>query len=155
MNPDNFSVKEMIHQYVMSYHASNCSSTDPNQAEQVYQYAEERLYQLTRSEIIKDLTELEKKQINKQVKHETARQKVKSISHLLLESGLLALLIGLLVNQLTNGISTIFPKENKVWWGFLLCVSILILIGCVYAFLVYSGINELLGLGDVNESDES
>lgn len=154
MNPDNFSVKEMIHQYVMIYHTSDHSDTDLDQTEQVYQLAEERLYQLTRSEIKKDLTENEIKRINKQVQQEAVRQKTKSISRLLVESGLLALLIGLLVNQLTNGISAIFPTENKGWWGLLLCLAILILIGCVYVFLVYSGIKELLGLGDVNESDE-
>lgn len=154
MNRDDFSVQQLIHSYVMSRMDINMDSNSIEDIDYMRECAERDLYRLTRSEIINDFTESEKQRINQQVQQEAARQKAKSISRLLIESGLLALLIGLLVNQLTNSISAIFPTENKGWWGFLLCLAILILIGYVYVFLVYSGIKELLGLGDVNESDE-
>lgn len=150
MNTDNFSVKEMIHRYVTSYH----TSTDSDQAEQVYRFAEDRLYQLTRSEIIKDLTESEKRRIDRAVKQKIAHSRILNISLLLIESGLLACLIGLLVNQITNGITLLIPKGEEGTWIFLLIVIILLLIVLMYFLLVVFNIRKYFDSGDKNESDE-
>lgn len=154
MNPDEFSVKQLIHSYVMSFVTTDMDPTNAKNIEYMRSCAEKDLYELTRSEIINDLTESEKQKINQQVKQEAARQKVKSISHLLIESGLLALLIGLLVNQLTNGISILLPKESQALWIFFLCILMLFVIALVYFSLILSSITKFLNLGDANHSDE-
>lgn len=154
MNSDEFSVKQLIHSYVMSFVTTDMDPTNAKNIEYMRSCAEKDLYELTRSEIINDLTESEKQKINQQVKQEAARQKVKSISHLLIESGLLALLIGLLVNQLTNGISILLPKESQALWIFFLCILMLFVIALVYFSLILSSITKFLNLGDANHSDE-
>lgn len=155
MNRNNFSVQRLIHSYVMTCMDMNTGSKNIEDIDYMRECAEKDLYNLTRSEIIKDLTETEIKQINKQVKQEATRLKAESVSHLLIESGFLALLIGLFVNQLTNGINILIPTENQASWTAILCAIIFVLIILVYACLVLSSIAKLLNLGDTNDSNKS
>lgn len=155
MNSEEVSLKQLIRHYILYTCKENHGVTNSKELELVCQLAEEQLYQRTRSEIIKDLTETEIKQINKQVKQEASRLKAKSVSHLLIESGFLALLIGLFVNQLTNGINILIPTKNQAPWTAILCAIIFVLIILVYACLVLSSIAKLLNLGDTNDSNKS
>lgn len=154
MNHDNFSVKQLIHSYVMSCMDINMDSKNIEGIDYMRECAEKDLYKLTRSEIINDLIESEKQRIHQQVKHEAARLKANSVSKLLIESGLLALLIGLFVNQLTNFINLFIPLEHQTLCITILCIIFFGLIFIVSNYLVLSSITKVLNLGDVNESDE-
>lgn len=155
MNPDEFSVKQLIHSYVMSFVNTDMDSTNAKNIDYMRSCAEKDLYELTRSEIINDLTESEKQKMSQQIKQEAARLKANSVSKLLIESGLLALLIGLFVNQLTNFINLFVPLEYQTLGTIILCLIFLGLIFIVFNYLILSSITKVLNLGDVNESDES
>ena len=111
--------------------------------------AEQSIYDSVRKEILNDLAESEKQYIIKQGKIARDKEKIKQISSLLGEGGLLAFFIGILVNQVSNWLTADVCPQGYSWK---IILALLVLIIGVFGFLLYQSISRLLNLGEENES---
>ena len=108
--------------------------------------AEQSIYDSVRKEILNDLAESEKQYI---IKIARDKEKIKQISSLLGEGGLLAFFIGILVNQVSNWLTADVCPQGYSWK---IILALLVLIIGVFGFLLYQSISRLLNLGEENES---
>ena len=145
-------IKKLIHTYVSNIFKLNSNDTngiEQSELSQVQQCTEKAIYDSVREEILKDLTESEKEKMTQQVNSAVNKEKIKHLTSLLGEGGLLAFVIGLLVNQITNWLTfQICPQ------GYSMVIIILLLLAIlgIFGFLLYQSISRLLNLGEENES---
>lgn len=145
-------IKKLIHTYVSNIFKLNSNDTngiEQSELSQVQQCTEKAIYDSVREEILKDLTESEKEKMTQQVNSAVNKEKIKHLTSLLGEGGLLAFVIGLLVIQITNWLTfRICPQ------GYSMVIIILLLLAIlgIFGFLLYQSISRLLNLGEENES---
>ena len=141
---------KLIHSYVLNGLKSD-DANGINQPEllELQKRAEQSIYDSVRKEILNDLAESEKQYIIKQGKIARDKEKIKQISSLLGEGGLLAFFIGILVNQVSNWLTADVCPQGYSWK---IILALLVLIIGVFGFLLYQSISRLLNLGEENES---
>ena len=111
-NNDHITTEELIHAYVSDRLKDN--ATDGIAASELLrlqQHAERDIYKDIRNEILRDITEDEKKKKLKEIKRTVGKERFIQLTTLLLESGLLAFLIGILVNQVDH----IYLSQRIFW----------------------------------------
>lgn len=146
METDKISVKQLIHTYVSN--AIKSESVDgitPAELLQLQEITEQGIYDSIRKEILQDLTEAEKEQKTKQLKRALDKEKIKQLTSLLWEGGLLAFFIGLLVNQVSNFLTAKVCPQGYSW---IIILLLLVSIIGVFCILLYRSISHLFNLGE-------
>lgn len=146
MTNDDITIEKLIHTYVSGILKSDVANgIDQTELLQVQQRAEQDIYNSVRKELLQDLTEAEKEQKTKQIKHALDKEKIKQLTSLLWEGGLLAFFIGLLVNQVSNFLTAKVCSQGYSW---IIILLLLISIIGVFCILLYRSISHLFNLGE-------
>lgn len=101
-----------------------------------------------RDDILRELTDIEKEKMIRQARKALDKEKIRQIASLLGEGGLLALFIGVLVNQVSNFLTDTVCPQGYSWK--IIGILLLAVFG-VFGFLLYQSISRLFNLGEENE----
>lgn len=149
-NNDHITTEELIHAYESDRLKDN--ATDGIAASELLrlqQHAERDIYKDIRNEILRDITEDEKKKELKEIKRAVGKERFIQLTTLLLESGLLAFLIGILVNQVTSLLTTYICPNGYSGW---IIAILAFLIVVVFVGLILRNISQFFNIGEGNES---
>ena len=145
-NEAEFPVRELISFYVdnriKKYSASSesCSSEqDSLEDKKISVAAKEGIYNSVKQEIISELTNEEYEKIksnaNDRFNTERTSNTLKHLTSMLVEGGLLAFVVGLLVNQITNWISIGIAGNHELYWTIGISLILFIIIVAIYLAL--------------------
>ena len=101
------------------------------------------------NELIHKREEDEKKKKLKEIKRAVGKERFIQLTTLLLESGLLAFLIGILVNQVTSLLTKYICPDGYSGW---IIAILLFLIVVVFVGLILRNIRQFFNIGEENES---
>ena len=101
------------------------------------------------NELIHKREEDEKKKKLKEIKRTVGKERFIQLTTLLLESGLLAFLIGILVNQVTSLLTTYICPNGYSGW---IIAILAFLIVVVFVGLILRNISQFFNIGEENES---
>ena len=153
-NNDHITTEELIHAYVSDRLKDN--ATDGIAASELLrlqQHAERDIYKDIRNEILRDITEDEKKKNCilwvLAIIGAVGKERFIQLTTLLLESGLLAFLIGILVNQVTSLLTTYICPNGYSGW---IIAILAFLIVVVFVGLILRNISQFFNIGEENES---
>lgn len=150
---EHITLDELIHSYVSAALQTDNAADDTvglkrQEISRVQKQAETDMRNKIRDDILRELTDIEKEKMIRQARKALDKEKIRQIASLLGEGGLLALFIGVLVNQVSNFLTDTVCPQGYSWK--IIGILLLAVFG-VFGFLLYQSISRMFNLGEENE----